>query len=214
MLDKNLHHAYCFEGDVDYITNLLLNSLEKELKFKTKGNPDFWMGEYDRFGINDGREINNFQLKKADKKIIVIKTNFITREAQNSLLKMFEEPTANTHFFIIVPSKEILLPTLQSRLNIVKIDAPSSDEGIAKEFIQAEQKDRLIMIKELIDEKDKMGAINLLNQVEKILAENRKMGVEEIVFFERLNKLRGYLNDRAPSMKMILEHLALITPNK
>jgi DNA polymerase-3 subunit delta' len=211
-LDKNLHHAYCFEGDVDYITDLLLNFLEKD--FKIKGNPDFWMGEYDRFGINDGRKINDFQLRKADKKIIVIKTNFITREAQNSLLKMFEEPTANTHFFIIVPSKEILLPTLQSRLNIEKIEAPASDEGLAKKFIEAEQKDRLDMVKELIDEKDKMGAINLMNQIEKILAENKEMKVEEIVFFERLNKLRGYLNDRAPSMKMILEHLALITPNK
>ena len=118
-LDKNLHHAYCFEGDVDYITDLLLNFLEKD--FKIKGNPDFWMGEYDRFGINDGRKINDFQLRKADKKIIVIKTNFITREAQNSLLKMFEEPTANTHFFIIVPSKEILLPTLQSKSLLIQI---------------------------------------------------------------------------------------------
>jgi len=215
----NLHHAYCFEGNLENIFNLLFSTLEKSLGLKLRGNPDFLLGEYETFGINDGRAINDFQLKKAlgEKKIIIIKTNRITREAQNSLLKMFEEPTENTHFFILLPSAEILLPTLRSRLFISKIETGSEDESLAKKFIKASQKERLDLVKELIEEKDKAGAINLINQIEKIFAGEKnikKMSKEDILFFENLNKLRGYLNDRAPSSKIILEHLSLVTPNK
>ena len=54
------------------------------------------------------------------KKIFIIETGFFTREAQNSLLKVFEEePTEGTHFFVFTPSAETLLPTLRSRMVIL-----------------------------------------------------------------------------------------------
>jgi len=51
-IDKNnLHHAYCLEGDIVHSKEILTDWLEKTLKFKTRGNPDFWSGEFDSFGI-------------------------------------------------------------------------------------------------------------------------------------------------------------------
>ena len=211
------HHAYCLEGDRISIKNTLFELLEKKLGFKVKANPDFWISEFDTFGIDEGRKITEFQNRKAvsgDRKIIFIGANTITREAQNSLLKTFEEPTPGTHFFLVVPSSEILLPTLKSRLVIQKIDNAGGIES-GEKFLKASKKERLDIAKEMSLNKDKAGTIRLLNQLEKIVrgkVDIKKISPEEIILFETINKFRGYLNDRAPNIKMILEHLALITP--
>lgn len=214
---KNLHHAYCFEGDLSLVKEFLLKSIKKDLGFRTLGNPDFLMREFDKFGINDGKMINEFQLKKpvgGDKKIIIISTIKITREAQNSLLKTFEEPTKNTHFFLLVPTSEILLPTLRSRLEIKKIKTKGND-SMARKFLRSGKHERLESVKKIIKERDRVSAINLLNELESVVQEKtdiKNISPEEILFFETLNKFRGYLNDTAPSIKMILEHIALIAP--
>jgi DNA polymerase III delta prime subunit len=214
------HHAYCLEGDYISIKDSLFKLLEKKLGFNVKANPDFWLGEFDKFGIDEGRKVTEFQTRKAvsgDKKIIFIGANTITREAQNSLLKTFEEPTAGTHFFLVVPSSEILLPTLRSRVEILPMSDmgkyPMSDMG--EKFLKAIKKEKLEIAKEMSDQKDKIGTISLVNQLEKMVRERvdvKKMSPEEIIFFETISKFRGYLNDRAPNIKMILEHIALITP--
>jgi len=55
------------------------------------------------------------------KYIILGSTNF-NHVAQNSLLKVFEEPPKNIEFIIISPTKSNLLPTVRSRLPIRKGD--------------------------------------------------------------------------------------------
>ncbi|MBU1557611.1 hypothetical protein KKC45_01475, partial [Patescibacteria group bacterium] len=62
---ENLHHAYLIEGDRESIFSLVSDYLEKELKFSLKNNPDFWNGDFETFGIDDGRKINELQNKKA-----------------------------------------------------------------------------------------------------------------------------------------------------
>jgi len=103
--DGILHHAYCLDGEKSKLFPELCNFLDSEFCFKTTGNPDFWYGESDTFGIDDGRRLKEMVSKKPfdkaqGKKIFVLAFNFITNEAQNSLLKIFEEPTEETHFFI------------------------------------------------------------------------------------------------------------------
>jgi DNA polymerase-3 subunit delta' len=55
------------------------------------------------------------------KYIILGSTNF-NHVAQNSLLKVLEEPPRNIEFIIISPTKSNLLPTVRSRLPILKGD--------------------------------------------------------------------------------------------
>ena len=42
-------------------------------------------------------------------------------DAEHALLKIFEEPKKNTHFFLIVPDKNALLPTLVSRFYFIPL---------------------------------------------------------------------------------------------
>ena len=55
----------------------------------------------------------------AGKKIFIICVNNFSLDAQNVLLKMFEEPIENTHFFLIVPDTNALLKTFVSRFYLI-----------------------------------------------------------------------------------------------
>jgi len=212
------HHAYLLEGAKESILEELHSFLESELKFPTKANPDFWSGKFDTFGIDDGRSIKRAQslVSAGDRKVFVITTNFFTREAQNSLLKMFEEPTDNTHFFVVMPNSESLLPTLKSRLLTISrsdLDIVKSD-GVAVDFIKSSKGKRLDLLKNIVDSKDKQMAIEFLNNLEFLLHEKlgNKIPEKYVFVFEEIIKARGYLNDRSPSIKMLLEHIAIILP--
>ena len=231
---NNLHHAYLIEGDYKEIFPQIIKFLENDLSFMTKGNPDFWYGEFETFGIDDGRRINELQSRKAfskkdskftksDKKIFVIKTDFITREAQNSLLKMFEEPTPDTHFFIIMNSSEFLLPTLKSRLMLIKPyfqnNSSKETKKFTADFIAITLPERLKVVKKFFGDKkkkipaDKIGAIVFLNELEIQLRKQKElksMKEKDLIIFEEIIRCRSYLNDRSPSVKMLLEHIALI----
>jgi DNA polymerase-3 subunit delta' len=59
-------------------------------------------------------------ISEADTKYIIIAASEFTDVAQNSLLKLLEEPPTNIEFIIISPTKSNLLPTVRSRLPILK----------------------------------------------------------------------------------------------
>jgi DNA polymerase-3 subunit delta' len=59
-------------------------------------------------------------ISEADTKYIIIAAKEFTSVAQNSLLKILEEPPTNIEFIIISPTKSNLLPTVRSRLPIVQ----------------------------------------------------------------------------------------------
>ncbi|MFA6445707.1 MAG: hypothetical protein WCW14_00445, partial [Candidatus Paceibacterota bacterium] len=100
----SLHHAHLIQGDRDTILTEIVSFAETELGMLTSGNPDFVIYTYNSLSIDDARSLQNIHILKPvkyDKKIIVVAFNGISHGAQNSLLKMFEEPSGNTVFFII-----------------------------------------------------------------------------------------------------------------
>ncbi len=225
---KTLHHAYVLEGQHDIIFKNLRDFLQKDFNFNTHGNPDFWHATYDSFGIEDGRQLKDMQEKMAfgtdGKKVFVISLNFITLEAQNSLLKVFEEPTAGTHFFIIVPSAEIFLPTIRSRVEIIcREDRGDGAQGIGdnkanaelvKSFLKTTPAKRFELFKKIIEEKEKQKAIDFLNGLESELyvVWGKNLDKQKSEIFTQIMKCRIFLGDRSPSVKMILENIALIVP--
>lgn len=58
----------------------------------------------------------------------------LTQEAANSLLKILEEPFPKTYFFFTATSLREVLPTIQSRMHILKVVAPPQD--LLYEFLQ------------------------------------------------------------------------------
>ena len=59
-------------------------------------------------------------ISESNTKYIIFGALEFTKEAQNSLLKVLEEPPRNIEFIIISPTKSNLLPTVRSRLPIIK----------------------------------------------------------------------------------------------
>lgn len=64
--------------------------------------------------------VSEAYISESQTKYIIIASHEITDVAQNSLLKLLEEPPKNIEFIIITPSKSTLLPTVRSRLPILK----------------------------------------------------------------------------------------------
>ena len=170
---KHLHHAYLIEGERRAVFTKLSIFLEKEIGIESIGNPDFWHGEFEKFGINEGRQIKDLQSKRGVTglpRVFIISTHFFTKEAQNTLLKVFEEPSEDTHFFLITSSAESILPTLRSRLFIVSDDSASalSEECVtqANAFLRGNIVERIKIIKPLIENKDKAKTIAFLDNQE------------------------------------------------
>lgn len=219
-----LHHAYLILGAREAAISGIIDFLEKGMKISASQNPNFWKGEFDTLKIDEAREISEMQTNRAfgadAKKIFIISANAIAREAQNALLKVFEEPTPDTHFFLVMPSAESLLPTLRSRLFIISHESQIGIAPEAKKFLQSGKTARLAVAKEFADDisdekKTKTDAAVFLNEVEQEMRKNigtRALTKEEAAAFSELIKFRDYLNDRAPSVKMLLEHLALVLP--
>jgi len=219
---KKLQHAYLIEGERKIIFPKLSQFFETEMGILcVKSNPDFWYGEFEKFGIDDSRQIKNMQSQHAtttQPRIFIIATHFFTKEAQNTLLKVFEEPARNVHFFLITASADTILPTLRSRVVIIPTNntstvsqEPPSD---ARAFLGGNILERSKIIQLLIENKDKVVTLSLLDQFEIVLNTQEKNENLEVynVFFNDIVRCRSYLYSNAPSVKMILEHFVLSAP--
>lgn len=232
IINKLSHHAYLLVG-TSSLRNLLVDELLTVHNISLKANLDFFDHSYDTFNIEDARNVKTFHETKpigsSGKKIFILSMNGITIEAQNALLKLLEEPSEYSHFFLILPSAHLLLPTVKSRMQIVDVMKSERDgaksalstlsaealrmRSEAKQFLKLSSGKRIETLKSLIDDiskekKTKQDAINFLNDIEAVVYEEK--GVKE--GREMLNKIslaRKYLNDRAPSMKMLLEMVAI-----
>lgn len=231
-LDKdNLHHAYLIEGSTEKILPEVMEFFEK-IRIKTSGNADFSHITLDSFKIEDARNLRSFSLEKSvkgGKRIFLVSANSFLLEAQNTLLKMFEEPIPNIHFFLIVPDKNALLKTLVSRFYLISSKA-GQEEGVkeAEKFISMPASARINFIKELLAEPEEDGedaesanlnsarakALKFLNTLESAL--HKKLvsrTVLDIRFFEHFFKVRKFLRMPGSSAKNLMESVALIVPN-
>lgn len=208
------HHAYCLIG---FSPLDVIDFLEKSHNIKTKGNPDFFSMEYPSFTIDESRKIKELHTLKPftenGKRIFIIGIKSITHEAQNSLLKILEESNVGTHFFILSHSAEYFLPTLRSRLFIIKNDEEIDDEEYKiDEFLKMPIGKKIEFVdkiaKDISDEKnDKSYAIGFLKALEKKV---REKGIEDNArVLKSIIKALDYITDRSPSIKQLLEFVAL-----
>ncbi len=203
-----LHHAYVLQGQVEQLREQLFEFVSQTLKHEIQGNPDFWHQRFETLSVDDARSLRELQLRKAfgeNRKVFVIEMLNATVEAQNALLKVFEEPTPQTHFFVLMPSVDMLLPTLRSRVQIFKTEFDSSQKK-AKDFLQLSPAERLAGVSEIIENKDKAAALDLVQNLIVVLG---KDAAKHSASLQELFTVRTYLNDRSASLKLLLEHLCL-----
>ena len=228
-------NTHLVAGGTEAIPRVL--ALLKQEGFETEGNPDVYVRTYQRFGVDEARELRERASLRAvgTRRIFVIATSGMTHEAQNALLKTLEEPPADAMFLFIVPSPQMLLSTLRSRTQILEIgtsDVQKKDIGCpfvdAKAFLAAPAQKRLDMLKPLLekDEDDKrdIGAVvEFLSSVERALASEaanvgmaavRGEGLEAArrEGLESVYRARKYIGDKGALVKPLLEQVALLVP--
>src|SRR3989344_450644 len=125
------HHAYFYEGPMS-VFRVYQEALEP-----------FWAHAFEQFGVDDARELRALaSLKHDEGSLFLVGAASITSEAQQALLKLFEEPQQGITFVLIV-SHGVLLSTLKSRmLAYPEKIGTSGVPQVAKEFLSWPYKKR------------------------------------------------------------------------
>ncbi len=221
---NNLHHAYLILGPKSEGENLVV-SVCHELGLTEVGNPDFHAYRVNSFDIESARDVRERSQEKPFglKKIFLISAERFTHQAQNALLKTLEEPSMNVHFFVLLSAPDLLLPTLLSRMQVVRSNSQessfkkSSDVSSGKhgqislnkipaspeEFLRLSLKDRLNFAKKFAD--DERSLPTFLDSLMSLIREN---GSNEAL--KKIFTVRRFADDPSKSSRLILEHLALI----
>ena len=225
------HHAYLILGERAVILAELRVLLESD-GIATKANVDFHMYEHDVFLIDDAHELRHEQSMHASsgsRKIFIVAFNTITSEAQNALLKTLEEPTLGTQFFFTTRTGEILFPTLRSRMQTIQMQSSENSDQVrgaglpaqaGEKFLNATIPERMKMVEKYTkvkaDDKSraKEDARVFLESLEYALYKIMDKKIQCAKTLEDVTTAKRYLSDRSPSLKLLLEHLALTTPIK
>ena len=227
-LDKNnLHHAYLVEGINEEVLPEVFSFCES-LNVKTSGNPDFVHIKIDNFKIDEAFTLRAMSAERGfskTKKIFIISTNTLSLDAQNVLLKMFEEPREDTHFFLIVPDANALLKTLVSRFYFISArSCGAEDKDSAEKFLKMPLKGRLDFIKDFLvsvesDEVENLAldstrakALRFLNTLELVLHNKADKRFYDFCF-PQFFKVRKFLRMPGSSTKTLLESIALVIPD-
>jgi len=194
---------------MNHHATLLRSSRPLDFQYETDNPVSLF--SFERLGIDNARQIAvDAQLRPVSgaEQVFVLRTLFVTHEAQNALLKLFEEPPAGLSFVLVLPPAVQLLPTLLSRIGQEVAEQP--DVVINQpwvDFLAATPADRLTQI-------DLWQKTKESNWLQAITA-----GVHTISYTEvpvgalpAIQLVGEQLGTRGASNKMLLEHLALILP--
>lgn len=215
------HHALLFIADFTEVKSDFITSLQNLLSTPFQGNPDIFFREYGRLGIEDAHDIralNNSSPVAETKKHVVVSFYDITREAQNALLKVVEEPNQNIRFYFFTPSKDSLLRTLLSRLSIQHSFEQKAKEFFfdPKKFSVLSKKEKLALVDGWVSElsKETLSKEEVCNflialRKELQLALSKKQSKDLLSQIEALDTALVYARDTGASYKQLLSLIAL-----
>ncbi|NPA04192.1 MAG: DNA polymerase III subunit delta' [Epsilonproteobacteria bacterium] len=90
--------------------------------------------ERDEFKVEDVKEVIQEAFISLEPKTLILLAKKFNLYAQNALLKVVEEPPLKTSFILVLPSKSSLLPTILSRLPILKKEITKKEPRKFDEF--------------------------------------------------------------------------------
>jgi DNA polymerase III delta prime subunit len=209
---KELHHANIAVGKD--CRDFVFEILEKQLNFNMRANPDFLLVENQVFGIDEARDFEKWVIGKplvGEVKVSLIIAESITREAQNALLKVLEEPSSGTYIFLNFPSLGGLLPTFLSRVRVLNMPKIDFEIDVAsKKFLSSQIKDKFAIIRSLSKKNPSADGKNemreLIKNLEGIAYKNnfKSQDLKNILI------AKIFAGTRGSSPKMLLEWLACV----
>ena len=189
--------------DLEYAKESILKKLNSKL---------VKLFESDEIKVDDAKNIiHEAYISEEDTKYIIIKAKGFNTYAQNSLLKLFEEPPKNIVFILIVRSKSILLPTIRSRLPIERIRLEKKEIELGIDLKSMDLNDIFLFLKEHKFEKKDDLKILVSKIVKSAIVDLRIDFLESE--FEMIDKLLilSELNTRSSN---ILSYLLLLIYRK
>lgn len=222
------HHAYLVTGDIEDGVTRALSYAERAYNISTEGNTDVTVLRHGLFSVEDARTLLNLAQRRplaGEVNVIVIATTRFFHEAQNALLKLFEEPPTTTRLFLIVPSEGNIIPTLRSRLvPLPGIALTPTASAIAEEFIDGTAAAREKIVAKLLDraksDKDAEKAAARADAVALVeglirtayAKQTEKSSPALTGFLSDLDRFLPILHERSAPLKLIFEHILLTIP--
>jgi DNA polymerase III delta prime subunit len=207
------HHAILVESDQETALALFRTHLENGGR-EIERNPDVMFVDFQSFGIDEARSLIALSLNapvRDEKKTVVLSIGDITREAQNALLKLFEDPNPHVEFLITIDNAHALLPTLRSRLHIVTAVSASEDAVVdPKEFINSSLGERMALIEKIVkDQKDSGSKSGIRAFLRALVSELEKEPTKNADALKATAQALLYIDDKGASVKLLLESAAL-----
>lgn len=169
------------------------------------------MEDKSSIGIEAIRDLKMMlRLKSAENRVVLItKGSSLTIEAQNSLLKILEEPPRHVHFLIGVNVLGEVLDTIQSRSTVWRLNLPSQkqlreyfssypDKALSKALVIGES--RVGLISAMLQEEQNHPLLQAIETAKEILGEDH---------FNRLLRVDS-LSKNVPQTKVLLEAMELV----
>lgn len=195
-----MHHAHLLVGSRS-------SALTHTPYASAEGNPDILYTYYERMSIAHVRTlIHEAMLRpvRESERVFIIATDSILEEAQNALLKLFEEPNAHSVFYLIVPRLDMLLPTLRSRLNVLDVEEEKRTQDSFISFCTLHYTERIACIAERLKAEDTSWVEDIASGFETYAHTKRDPQLLRDALM-----LATYLKRVGSSKKMLLEHIAL-----
>ena len=205
---RHPHHANLLVGAPEQAESYL-HSLCDCLGVRLPNNPDFFAFKTETFGIEEARELKLLSTRKAvtPKKIFFIAPMRLTLEAQNALLKTFEDPFPDTYFFLATRAEGLVVPTLRSRMQTIRVSQDLTLESRdAEAFLSLSIKDRLLFARSFALEEKSLSVF--LDGLLFLLRKQRGKGEH----LRNVYHVRRFVGDSLVTPRLVIEHLSLVLP--
>jgi DNA polymerase-3 subunit delta' len=154
----------------------------------------------DDFLIENAKEVvREAYITESEQKVIVMISKSFNIFAQNSLLKILEEPPRNISFVLCAPSRMIFLPTIRSRLAIktLKSDVQIQKSGFDLKKMGIHEIYSLISQKKFIEKEE--TKLLLQGILQEACEQDIKLNADELGLFEKLLHL-AELNSKGSNL--------------
>ena len=204
----DVHHFHLLEGNRQQIQEQLQNFLCDEFGVDPNDKSLFFTYNYDQFQVDDSRALTmQAQIKTPEgkKMIFLVFANSINHQAQNALLKMLEEPSARTYFFIVLPRVDVLLPTFISRAVVVRGGnfGERGKQNLSNDLYQNKNSSNNLS-QNLPENPDQNTELPKLNDLQKMTVGDRLKFAEELVK-EIKDEKRNKIDARQLIQNLIIE---------
>ncbi|NCS99055.1 hypothetical protein GW764_02600 [Candidatus Parcubacteria bacterium] len=222
----DIHHFHLLEGNRQDIESELIEFLSNEFGIDPNDKSLYFFHDFDQVQVGDSRALSmQAQIKTPEgkKMVFLIFANSINHQAQNALLKMLEEPSARTYFFMVLPRVDGLLPTFKSRAVVVRhssVDAQTSSNAGLPSLSDLRKKtvgDRLKFVEELVKEikDEKRNRVDARQLIQNLILDfqkelEEKPDIEKTKDIKILMQIEDYLGDSGASIKILLERAVLL----